>query len=106
MCLDTFNIAGRVYGDPASPNGKTPNAEEQMRKSLERMVKTIDVRKVFYIQVVDAEKMRDPLVEGHAFYAADQPARMSWSRNARLFAFEDRGYLPIMDVARAIIEAG
>jgi 4-hydroxyphenylpyruvate dioxygenase len=104
MCLDTFNIAGRVYGDPASLTGKTPNAEEDMRKSLERMVNTIDVKKVFYIQVVDAEKMQNPLIEGHAFYDADQPARMSWSRNARLFAFEDRGYLPIMDVSRAIIE--
>lgn len=56
------------------------------------------------LAVVDAEKMRDPLVEGHAFYDATQPARMSWSRNARLFAFEEGGYLPVMDVTRAIIE--
>ncbi|KAH7409321.1 3-dehydroshikimate dehydratase-like protein [Cadophora sp. MPI-SDFR-AT-0126] len=104
MCLDTYNIAGRVYGDPASPTGKTPNADEDMKKSLEELIKRVDVKKVFYIQVVDAEKMRDPLVEGHAFYAADQPARMSWSRNARLFAFEEGGYLPVLDVARVIIE--
>lgn len=104
MCLDTYNISGRVYGDPASTTGKTPDADEDMKKSLDRLVKTVDVKKVFYIQVVDAEKMRDPLVEGHAFYAADQPARMSWSRNARLFAFEEGGYLPIVDVTRAIIE--
>jgi len=104
LCLDTFNIAGRVYADPASPTGKTPNADEDMKRSLERLVKTIDLKKVFYIQVVDAERMRDPLVEGHAFYDASQPARMSWSRNARLFAFEEGGYLPIMDVTRAIIE--
>jgi 4-hydroxyphenylpyruvate dioxygenase len=104
MCLDTFNIAGRVYADPASLNGKTPNAEEDMKKSLEEMIRRVDVKKVFYIQIVDAEKMRTPLVEGHSFYAADQPARMSWSRNARLFAFEDGGYLPVLDVTRTIIE--
>ncbi|KAH7336293.1 xylose isomerase-like protein [Rhexocercosporidium sp. MPI-PUGE-AT-0058] len=104
MCLDTYNISGRVYGDPASPTGKTPNAENDMKASLEELVKRVDVKKIFYIQVVDAEKMRDPLVEGHAFYAADQPARMSWSRNARLFAFEEAGYLPVLDVTRAIIE--
>jgi 4-hydroxyphenylpyruvate dioxygenase len=75
-----------------------------MKASLEELVKRVDVKKIFYIQVVDAEKMRDPLVEGHAFYAADQPARMSWSRNARLFAFEEAGYLPVLDVTRAIIE--
>jgi 4-hydroxyphenylpyruvate dioxygenase len=104
MCLDTFNIAGRVYADPASPSGKTPNADEDMKSSLEALVKKVNVEKVFYIQIVDAEKMQSPLVEGHAFYAVDQPARMSWSRNARLFAFEDGGYLPVIDVTKAIIE--
>jgi 4-hydroxyphenylpyruvate dioxygenase len=104
LCLDTFNIAGRVYADPASASGKTPNADEDLRKSLAELVKKVDVRKVFYIQVVDAEKMREPLVKGHAFYAENQPARMSWSRNARLFAGEEGGYLPVMDVTRAIIE--
>jgi 4-hydroxyphenylpyruvate dioxygenase len=104
LCLDTFNIAGRVYADPASATGKTPNADEDLKNSLERLVKTIDVKKVFYIQIVDAEKMRSPLVAGHAFYDASQPARMSWSRNARLFAFEEPGYLPIMDVTKAIIQ--
>jgi len=104
MCLDTYNIAGRVYGDPAAASGKRPNADEDMRKTLEELIKKVDVKKIFYIQVVDAEKMRNPLVEGHAFYAADQPARMSWSRNARLFAFEEGGYLPVLDVARSIIE--
>jgi 4-hydroxyphenylpyruvate dioxygenase len=29
---------------------------------------------------------------------------MNWSRNARLFAFEEGGYLPVMDVLRTIIE--
>jgi 4-hydroxyphenylpyruvate dioxygenase len=104
LCLDTFNIAGRVYADPAAPDGKTPNADADMKKSLEGLVKRVDVKKVFYIQVIDAEKMRNPLVEGHAFYVKEQPARMSWSRNARLFAGEEGGYLPIMDVTRAIIE--
>jgi 3-dehydroshikimate dehydratase len=104
MCLDTFNIAGRVFADPAAEDGKTINAERDTKKSLEEMVKRVDVRKVFYIQVVDAEKMREPLVEGHAFYVKGQPARMSWSRNARLFAFEEGGYLPVLDVTRAIIQ--
>ncbi|KAE8453580.1 hypothetical protein EG329_010441 [Mollisiaceae sp. DMI_Dod_QoI] len=104
MCLDTFNIAGRVYADPASPNGKTTNADKDMEQSMADLVKKVDVKKVFYIQVVDAEKMETPLVEGHAFYAPDQPARMSWSRNARLFAFEKGGYLPVMDVTKAIIK--
>jgi 4-hydroxyphenylpyruvate dioxygenase len=105
LCLDTFNIAGRIWADPTSPDGKTPNADEDLKKSIHQMVQQVDLNKVFFIQVVDAERMTSPLVEGHPFYASGQPARMSWSRNARAFAYEEnRGaYLPVEDIARAII---
>lgn len=105
LCLDTFNIAGRVWADPASPNGKTPNADEDLKASMELMKRELDLSKVFYIQVIDAERMSSPLVEGHPFYVAGQPARMSWSRNARAYAYEeDRGaYLPVESIARTII---
>jgi 4-hydroxyphenylpyruvate dioxygenase len=105
MCLDTFNIAGRVWADPASPTGKTPNADADLKASMERLVKEVDVAKVFYMQVVDAERMESPLVPGHLFHVDGQPARMSWSRNARTFIYEtDRGaYMPVEDVVKAII---
>ncbi|KAK9379995.1 xylose isomerase-like protein [Kockiozyma suomiensis] len=105
VCLDTFNIAGRVWADPSLATGKTLNADADLKDSIERMVKEIDVRKVFYIQVVDAERLNSPLVKGHPFYVEGNPARMNWSRNARTFMYEtDRGaYLPVEDVAKAII---
>jgi 4-hydroxyphenylpyruvate dioxygenase len=105
LCLDTFNIAGRVWADPTSPDGKTPNADEDLNKSILQMVQEVDLDKVFYIQVVDAERMSSPLVEGHPFHTSGQPPRMSWSRNARAFAYEeDRGaYLPVEGIARAIV---
>ncbi|KAJ6014125.1 hypothetical protein N7540_008716 [Penicillium herquei] len=68
MCLDTFNIAGRVWADPASPTGKTPNADVDLKESMERLVKEVDLAKVFYIQVVDAERMESPLIAGHPFH--------------------------------------
>jgi len=106
ICLDTFNIAGMIYADPASVSGKTSNAESETKASMERLVKTIDVERVFFVQVVDAEKLESPLVKGHEFYDPDLVPRMSWSRNCRLFyGEEDRGgYLPIKDVTRAIIQ--
>ncbi|KAL2853587.1 hypothetical protein BJX68DRAFT_274769 [Aspergillus pseudodeflectus] len=105
VCLDTFNIAGRIWADPAAESGKTENADAKLKEALERMVAEIDVAKVFYIQVVDAERMAAPLVPGHEFYVEGQPLRMSWSRNARTFMYEvDRGaYLPVEEVAKAII---
>lgn len=105
ICLDTFNIAGRVWADPTNPDGKVPDADARLDESLKRLVESVDLSKVFYIQLVDAERLDKPLVEDHEFYAAGQPARMSWSRNARCFMYEsDRGaYLPVEKVARAII---
>ncbi|KAL2006074.1 hypothetical protein VTN00DRAFT_9728 [Thermoascus crustaceus] len=108
LCLDTFNIAGRVYADPASLTGKTATAEADLAASISRLRRSVDPRKVFYVQVVDGERLSAPLVEGHKFYVPGQPARMSWSRNARLFVGEeDRGgYLPVMEVAQAFLDIG
>ncbi|KAL4922042.1 xylose isomerase-like protein [Aspergillus aurantiobrunneus] len=106
MCLDTFNITGRVWGDPAVDGGKAVDADAALARTMRTVVNEVDVAKVFYIQVVDAERMASPLVEGHPFYVQGQPARMSWSRNARTFMYErDRGaYLPVEEVARGIIQ--
>ncbi|KAI0163110.1 putative 4-hydroxyphenylpyruvate dioxygenase [Pestalotiopsis sp. NC0098] len=105
LCLDTFNIAGRMWADPASPTGKTADADADLAASIECMVREVDLAKVFYIQVVDAERLDAPLVPGHPFHVDGNPARMMWSRNARTFMYEeDRGaYLPVEDVAKAII---
>jgi 4-hydroxyphenylpyruvate dioxygenase len=76
-----------------------------MEATLQRLVQIVDVKKLFYVQVVDAQRLAEPLVEGHELYNPDQCARMSWSRNCRLFyGEEDRGaYLPIRDTLEAIL---
>lgn len=106
LCLDTFNIAGRIYADPASATGRTENAEQVVRDSIARLLSTVDVSKIFYVQVVDAQRLAEPLVKGHALYNPEQPTRMSWSRGCRLFYGEsDRGaYLPVAAISRAIFQ--
>ena len=107
LCLDTFNIAGRVWADPERADGKVEgDADAKLRDSLEALVETVDVSKVFYIQLVDAERLEAPLDEDHEYYAEGQPARMSWSRNARCFMGEEEargGYLPVWGAAEAIV---
>lgn len=105
ICLDTFNIAGRVWADPAAPSGKVVEADSALEKSLQALVRDIDVNKVFYIQVVDAERMAAPLIKGHPFHVDGQPPRMSWSRNARTFLYEDQlgAYLPVEEIAKVLI---
>ncbi|KAF2165829.1 hypothetical protein M409DRAFT_24116 [Zasmidium cellare ATCC 36951] len=105
ICFDTYNFAGRVYADPTSPAGKNPNADADMQASLKRLVQTVDVKKIAFVQVVDAERLSKPLLEDHEFYNPEQCPRMSWSRNCRLFyGEEDRGaYLPIKAILKALI---
>lgn len=107
MCLDTFNIVGRVWADPASEDGTNgPDSDRELKASLSALVKNVDVKKLWYVQVVGAERLSSPLVKGHEWYVDGQPARMTWSRNARLFyGEEDRGqYLPIDTAARALLD--
>lgn len=107
ICLDSFNILGRIYADPTSDTGVNPQAEQDVRESVQRLVERIKPHreKIFFIQIVDAERLDQPLLPGHPFYNAEQPARMSWSRNCRLFYGEnERGaYLPVKQVAHAIL---
>jgi 4-hydroxyphenylpyruvate dioxygenase len=108
ICLDSFNILGRIYADPAVETGKVQGAEKEVCDSIQRLVEQIKPHreKIFFIQIVDAERLERPLIPGHPFYNVEQPARMSWSRNCRLFYGETaRGaYLPVRDVAHAIIK--
>lgn len=105
ICLDTFNMAGRIFADPAATSRKTPIAEKALEESLERL-RTIDPSKVLYVQVVDAEYLAQPLSDGHKYYKSEQPARMSWSRNCRLFYGESElgAYLPVKEILQVILQ--
>ncbi|KAL3470597.1 xylose isomerase-like protein [Aspergillus californicus] len=113
LCLDSFNMGGRIYADPEAVDGKTADAETAMASSIARLRSwaasgKLDIKKIFYIQLVDGERLSAPLDASHPFYVAGQPARMNWSRNARLFPCEEErgGYLPVLEMARAFFEIG
>jgi 4-hydroxyphenylpyruvate dioxygenase len=104
LCLDTYNIAGREFADPEREDGMVVDAERVFKESMKNMVKTIDVKKVFYVQVVDAERLARKMDRENEFWVEGQKPRMSWSRNCRLFLCEEErgGYLPVVNVLKAI----
>lgn len=106
LCLDTFNIAARIYADPTSPTGCTEDCDQAVADSIARLLSTVDVSKIVYVQVVDGGRLKEPLTEKHPLYEAGLPARMCWSRATRLFYGEqDRGaYLPITAISKAIFQ--
>jgi 4-hydroxyphenylpyruvate dioxygenase len=109
LALDTFNIAGAIYADPTTEDGRVAGtAEADLSASLGRMASTLDVSKLFIVQIADGERLSQPLRTGHPFYVAGQPSRLSWSRNCRLFLCEtDRGgFLPVVVILETILDLG
>ncbi|KAJ4856794.1 xylose isomerase-like TIM barrel domain-containing protein [Trichoderma breve] len=104
ICIDTFHIAARVWGDPTSAFGCLKNGEAGLTATLERMIQELNPQKIFYIQIGDAEKLSPPLGPGHEFWDEKMPPRMSWSRNSRLFPFENQGYLPIGRILAILVQ--
>lgn len=103
ICLDTFNIAARVWADPSSPDGRLPaHADEDLQRSMDRLVREIDPDRVMMVQLADGERV-DP--QSAFLRAPGLPKLLAWSRNARLFPCEEErgGYLPIREVADACL---
>lgn len=104
ICLDTFNIAARVWADPTNPTGRLPaHADQNLRESMNRLVREIDPALVLMVQLADGERV-DP--QTPFLHEPGLPTLLSWSRNARLFPFEEErnGYLPIREVIDACIK--
>lgn len=115
MVIDAFHIAGYECADPTVPGGVRPDGEARLAASLEELVRTLPGEKVLYAQLVDAERLDIPLAEvgdpkgsKSPFYTEGVQPRCSWSRNARLFPYEDErgGYLPIQRICQAFVECG
>lgn len=109
IVLDSFHIAGYEYADPGVEGCTRPDGAERLKKSIAEIPSTVDLNKLFYVQIVDAEKLPVPVVEGQSpYYVEGQPARMSWSRNCRLFPYETQhgAFMPAEETAKAIFSTG
>ncbi|KAJ9636450.1 uncharacterized protein PV06_01515 [Exophiala oligosperma] len=104
MCLDLFHILGRDWANPAADDGKIgPEADTRLHDSLREMVQTLDIDKVYYVQAANAERAGLPMRPGHQWWSDDQPARLTWSRNMRLFPFENGSYMPDEEALAAVL---
>lgn len=107
LCLDTFHLCGGEWADPASDTGTVDSdATKAFAESMRKMVRTVDVNKVFYIQVADAQRSTPPMRAdtGNHWWVDGQPPRMTWSRNMRVFAFEEAGYMPVEVALQALLD--
>ena len=109
LCLDTFQTAGGEWADPTTVSGLIEHEgghdalEKQFRKSLEELSATIPQDKIFILQISDAYKPRTPLDPNPDSNGLRPRGR--WSSCLRPVPF-DGGYLPVYEVARAVLRTG
>lgn len=108
LCLDTFQTAGGEWGDPTTESGLLEHVpkdemEKRFRNSLEELSRQIPKEKIYLLQISDAYKVPSPL-SAEADDSALRP-RATWSHDFRPLPYNG-GYLPVVDVARAVLETG
>lgn len=108
LCLDTFQTAGGEWGDPTTESGLIESKgredlEKRFKNSLEELSKVIPQEKIYLLQISDAYKPETPLDPDPDETGLRPKGR--WSMSLRPMPF-DGGYLPIVDVARAVLQTG
>ncbi|CAG8934995.1 unnamed protein product [Penicillium salamii] len=107
LCLDTFQTAGSEWGDPTTKSGlieDVPQADLRKRfeASMDELAATVPAEKIYLLQISDAYKVSPPL-EDKTIDGLRPRGR--WSHDYRPMPY-DGGYLPIEDVARAVLKTG
>ncbi|KAL2039750.1 hypothetical protein N7G274_007609 [Stereocaulon virgatum] len=109
LCLDTFQTAGGEWADPTTKSGllesrgSREKMEERFHESLKSLAATIPPEKIYILQISDAYKPIEPL-DPTPDESGLRP-RGRWSSCLRPVPF-DGGYLPVVDVAKAVLETG
>ena len=107
LCLDTFQSAGGEWGDPTSQTGtlagkSQTEVDEAFASSMQNLAATVPADKIYLLQISDAYKLKTPITEADA---DGLRPRGRWSHDFRPVPFQG-GYLPVVDVARAVLKTG
>lgn len=108
LCLDTFQTAGGEWADPRTESGlledlSRDELEKRFKKSLEDLGKTIPKDKIYLLQISDAYKVPQALKDERDDDGLLPRGR--WSHDFRPLPYNG-GYLPVADVARAVLNTG
>ncbi|KAF4214036.1 hypothetical protein CNMCM8980_003264 [Aspergillus fumigatiaffinis] len=107
LCLDTFQTAGSEWGDPRTISGRIDDMDldelnRRFAASMDELAKSIPPEKIYLLQISDAYKPTRP-IEDKVINGLRPRGR--WSHDFRPMPY-DGGYLPIEEVARAVLKTG
>ena len=104
LCLDTYHILAKLWGDCTVPDGKVPGGDEALRASLHDLPRMIRPEEVAFVQLSDAEHI-DPPVALPWLHDIGKHQSHYWCSWGRLFPYEkDEGaYLPMEQICNTLL---
>jgi sugar phosphate isomerase/epimerase len=108
LCLDTFQTAAGEWGDPTTKSGRIEGAsgfdvQRMYEMSLRDLAAKVPKEKIYILQVSDAYRMEQPIANTTDENGLRPRAR--WSNAYRPMPY-DGGYLPIVPMAKAVLDTG
>lgn len=102
LCLDSFHIHARIWGDAYSETGLLPDGPAVLEKSMAEFLKSCPKERVLYVQLSDASRFDPPLTNDSPLFDGLEikDSRLAWSRSARPFPLEKPGYFPVLEISR------
>jgi len=104
--LDTFQTGGKEWADPTTASGLVDKPDQQREKdfaeSLDKLSKTVPGDKIYFLQISDAYKMKEPLSKD-VDESGTRP-RGRWSHDYRPLPYQ--GYLPVAQFTKAVLKTG
>ncbi|KAI8167150.1 hypothetical protein K4K49_008036 [Colletotrichum sp. SAR 10_70] len=102
LCLDSFHIHSRLWGDPYARSGQLPNGATEIAESMAQFLKEAPKEHGCYLQLSDGSRFDPPLTNDSPLFDGLEvkDARLAWSRSARPFPLEEPGYFPVVEIMR------
>merc|ERR1711939_234037 len=108
LCLDTYHILAKLWGDCSSPDGKIPGGDAAVERSLFETLRLMKAEDVSFVQLSDAALAQPPVTLAQLREAGKQPS-WYWCSKGRCFPYQKSlgAYLPMTDIIRTwLIELG
>lgn len=100
LCLDTYHILTKLWGDCTSPDGRIPGGDEALKASLYETLRLMHPDDVGFVQLSDAGEMKT--VSHEELRRRRKHQAEHWSGVGRIFPLDIElgAYLPMLEIVK------
>ncbi|KAF3810944.1 hypothetical protein GCG54_00003122 [Colletotrichum gloeosporioides] len=94
LCLDSFHIQSRLWGDPYAHSGQLPNGETEIAESMAQFLKQAPKDHLRCLQLSDGSRFDPPLTDDLLRYPQSEPQPHRLSRDVRYYLLLQYTFIP------------